>query len=284
MTIKWIGCHPNNFGSRYSNKINKIIVHWIVGTLESADATFQNPNRVASAHYGVGDNDVHQYVKEEDCAYHAGNLMVNRQSIGIEHEGGPDLPISDATYQTSAQLIKDICQRHNIPIDRDHIKGHREISATQCPGTLDIDRLISLALENTMTDDETRALDALKRYKTEFNDSSLEGTADAGAGARRDLPNVVKELEALKTSHISLEARVAELEAKLEESQKNEANWQKEAESANKTISKQNEEIETLDNERKQYKSWYEAALKKAADKLSAPELIKLLVQKLFKR
>jgi hypothetical protein len=137
---------------------------------------------------------------------------------------------------------------------------------------------------NTMTQDEQNALDALRRYKEEANHGNLEGAVNSAIGAAKDLPNVVKELEDLKTSHISLEARVSELEAKLEESQKNEANWQKEAESANKTLSKKNEEIEVLDNERKQYKAWYEAALKKTADKLSPLELVKLFIQKLFKR
>ena len=128
MNIKWVGCHPNNFGAgRYNNSIKYVILHWIVGTLESADATFNNPTRLASAHYGVGDDEIHQWVKESDTAWHAGNLMVNRQSIGIENEGGPDLPISEATYQTSAKLIADICKRYNIPIDREHILGHREV-------------------------------------------------------------------------------------------------------------------------------------------------------------
>lgn len=146
MDIQWIGAHANNYQkTRYGNKIDKIIIHWIVGTLQSADATFANPNRVASAHYGVGGRTIHQYVKEEDTAYHAGNLTVNRQSIGIEHEGGPDIPISNETYETSGQLIAEIAKRYDIPLDREHIKGHREIKATQCPGTIDIDRLISIA-------------------------------------------------------------------------------------------------------------------------------------------
>src|SRR3990167_7804699 len=106
MDIKWIGANASNYGiGRAGNKIDKIVLHWIVGKLSAADVTFQNPDRIASAHYGIGNNTIHQYVKEENTAYHAGNLTVNRQSIGIEHEGGPDLSISEDTYKTSIQLV-----------------------------------------------------------------------------------------------------------------------------------------------------------------------------------
>lgn len=147
MNIIWKGAHANNFQvGRAGNSVKKIVIHWIVGSLESADATFQKPDRIASAHYGIGDKDVHQYVKEEDTAYHCGNLTTNRQSIGIEHEGGPDLPISEATYKSSAELVASLCRKYAIPVDRTHIIKHSEVKATQCPGTFDIDKLISMVL------------------------------------------------------------------------------------------------------------------------------------------
>ena len=143
MQIKWVGANPKNFAiGRQNEKITKICLHWIVGKLSAADAVFNNPDRQVSAHFGIGHTTIHQYVREEDTAYHAGNLTVNRQSIGIEHEGGPDLPISEDTHKTSIELVTDICRRYNIPADRQHILKHSEIKATQCPGTLDIDRII----------------------------------------------------------------------------------------------------------------------------------------------
>src|SRR3990167_3035122 len=160
MEIKWTGAHSNNYTvGRGGKKISKIVMHWIVGTLESADATFANPDRLASAHYGIGDKEIHQYVKEEDTAWHASNLTVNRESIGIEHSGGWDLgngqraKPTEETHKTSALLIADICKRYSIPIDKDHILPHNNFSATQCPGSLDIDKLISLAkgVDTTMT-------------------------------------------------------------------------------------------------------------------------------------
>lgn len=150
MNIKFVGAHPNNFQvGRGGKSIKYVVCHWIVGTLESADATFQNPQRIASATYGIGDNDTHQYVKENDTAYANGNFLSNQESISIEHEGGPDIPITNATYETSAQLIAEVCKRYLIPLDRNHIRKHNEVSdkPTQCPGTLDLDRLIKRAKE-----------------------------------------------------------------------------------------------------------------------------------------
>jgi len=180
--MKQIPAHPNNYGiGRAGHKVDKIILHWIAGTLASCDATFQNPTRKASAHYGIGGDKLHQYVNESDTAWHAGNLTVNRQSIGIEHEGGPTIPISDKTYKTSSLLIRDICQRYGIPLDRKHIKGHNEISATQCPGTLDIDRLIKMAktenaIINDMTTEEKNLLKIIK--ESNLNEGDIRWLAD----------------------------------------------------------------------------------------------------------
>lgn len=81
---------------------------------------------------------VHQYVQEADTAWHAGNLDVNRKSIGIEHRGAPNMPIDDGTYEESARLIANICQRHG---KRFPLRRHSEFVATACPGTLDLNRL-----------------------------------------------------------------------------------------------------------------------------------------------
>lgn len=140
VAIKWVGS-PNYGSGRFGNQVEYIIVHWIVGTLASADAVFANPNSDVSAHYGVGNGEIHQYVKESDTAWHAGNQTANRKSIGIEHQGGPNLPITDAVYNTSADLIADICRRYG---KRFPIRAHREFVATACPGTLDINRLNQL--------------------------------------------------------------------------------------------------------------------------------------------
>lgn len=72
---------------------------------------------------------------------------MNQRSIGIEHDATTEHVASEETYKTSAELIADICRRYAIPLDREHIIKHSEVKATQCPGTLDIDRLIRMATE-----------------------------------------------------------------------------------------------------------------------------------------
>lgn len=116
----------------------------MAGTLGATDSVFQNTTRQTSAHYGVGqDGQVHQYVKESDTAWHAGNWDANITSVGIEHEGGPGIPITDSVYQTSGELIASIWQRvgRQLPL-----RKHSDFKATQCSGTLDLDRLYRLAL------------------------------------------------------------------------------------------------------------------------------------------
>lgn len=172
--MKQVPANENNYSKGRNGKtIDKVIVHWMVGTLASTDATFQNPTRLASAHYGIEDDEIHQYVQEQDTAWHASNLTINRESIGIEHSGGNLLPDgtrrkpSELTHQTSGKLIGEICRRYNIPIDNEHILPHNKYSNTQCPGTLDIPLLISIAKGSgqpvpPMNDDLKKILDHYK--------------------------------------------------------------------------------------------------------------------------
>lgn len=144
---------PNQDGNR--SAIDRIVIHWMNGTLASADAVFSKPSGT-SAHYGIENDQVHQYVAENKVAYHAGNYYMNQRSIGIEHSADPSRPASEATYQTSAQLVREISKRYNIPLDRAHIIKHSEVVPTQCCGTVDIDKIINLAKGAPMDDNIKR--------------------------------------------------------------------------------------------------------------------------------
>jgi N-acetyl-anhydromuramyl-L-alanine amidase AmpD len=275
--MKWIGAHSNNFGSRYGNKIDKIILHWIAGTLESCDSTFQDPNRKASAHYGVGDNEIHQYVKEEDCAWHAGNLLVNRQSIGIETEGSPTLPISEASYLTLAGLVKEIAQRYQIPMDRQHIKGHKEVSdkPTACPGTLDIDKVINLATEENMTEEQARILKFLEEQK------ATEGKVREAFGALNDLQTLKEEIDHLRSIVSDLQVQVSDLASKLAEKDKSVSDWQKEAKTAKESLENISELYSVAEEERKKFKRLYESALEKFPSEYSWKDIYQLIIKKI---
>lgn len=162
---------PNQDGNRVT--IDRIVIHWMNGTLASADAVFSNPGGT-SAHYGIENNEVHQYVAENKVAYHAGNYYYNQRSIGIEHSADPSRPASEQTYQTSGQLVREIAKRYNIPLDRTHIIKHSEIVPTQCCGTVDIDKIINLAKGATPPMD-----DNIKR-KSYFFDVIVQNTPRFG--------------------------------------------------------------------------------------------------------
>lgn len=128
--------------------ITTIVLHTIVGTVKGTTSHFKNLDVKSSAHYGIDSlGKITLWITEDATAYHSGRYEVNQESIGIEHEdnGKPNDPRTDALYVSSSALVADICKNYNIPCDRDHIKMHREVSAspTACPGTLNIDRIIS---------------------------------------------------------------------------------------------------------------------------------------------
>jgi len=164
MDIKWIKS-PNFSVGRAGLKPDAIVIHIMEGTLAGTDAWFQNIPRASnvSAHYGIGKNgEIHQYVKETDTAWHAGRkssnapfhlvqerprVNPNKYTIGIEHEGKADDPWTREMYDASAALIKAICHRWGIPVERKYIVGHREIyTVKSCPGgSVNIGKLIRLA-------------------------------------------------------------------------------------------------------------------------------------------
>lgn len=148
--IQWTGCSGTNFrvGRPAGFRPAAIVIHISDGCLSSADAWFNNPEAQVSAHYIVAKSGaIHQYVKEEDTAYHAGapvkptwkllrpGVNANWYTIGIEHEGKPEDAWSEEQYQASAELVADVARRWSIPLDEDHIVLHREIHGDRsCPG------------------------------------------------------------------------------------------------------------------------------------------------------
>jgi glycosyltransferase involved in cell wall biosynthesis len=107
------------------------------------------------------DGRVVQFVDEEDTARHAGRVRdpsarlaqqagdPNLYTIGIEFEDGGDpegVERTDAQYEAGSALIAAAARRWGIPLDREHVIGHRELFAGKsCPGNLEVERLLSEA-------------------------------------------------------------------------------------------------------------------------------------------
>ena len=111
--------------------IDRIVIHDTESSYASAISWFQNPNSQVSAHYVIrsSDGDMTQMVHNHDIAWHAGNWTYNQHAIGIEHEGHINDPsyYTEAMYQSSAALVRNLTDRYGIPRDRLHIISHKEI-------------------------------------------------------------------------------------------------------------------------------------------------------------
>jgi hypothetical protein len=166
IAIQWRGPVPasNHAVGRDGNSVELIVDHWTVVMFEGAIRRFKDPASILSAHYVIGsDGRIAQLVSEDDTAYHAGEFSVNQRSIGIEHEAGPAMPPSEALYAASARLHADIASRYGLRLDVGAtVLPHGAIVPTECPGTLDLDRIVREALEeDDMFTDADRAM--LKR-------------------------------------------------------------------------------------------------------------------------
>lgn len=130
----------NYTAGRDGTSIDRIVIHYIVGTLAAADATFADPDSQVSAHYGIGEGSLHQYVSEQNTAWHAGNFATNQRSIGIEHSADPDRAPTEQTYEISVDLCVQICEDYGID-PQTQIIPHSAVRETACPGTVDLQRI-----------------------------------------------------------------------------------------------------------------------------------------------
>lgn len=166
MDKQFMGCAASNFraGRTAPFRPEAIVIHIMAGSLRGTDLWFGSTVSGVSSHYGIGKNgEVHQYVKEEDTAFHAGIVdnpswtgirrtagggfvNPNLYTIGIEHEGFENDDWPEALRAASAALIAEIAGRWRMPLDRDHIVKHHEIRRIKpCPGKAPVEELIRRA-------------------------------------------------------------------------------------------------------------------------------------------
>ena len=59
----------------------------------------------------------------------------NSHTIGIHVCGNfEEAEPTAAQIESTAMLLANLCTDYELPIDRDHVVGHRELMATACPG------------------------------------------------------------------------------------------------------------------------------------------------------
>lgn len=152
------------FSRRGSFKPRLIVIHTTVGGYQSTIRYFQNNSRRVSAHYVISlDGDITQMVDESRAAHHAGNILnpknklvrvnmgnPNYYSIGIENADDRRPYDADRSKQLPqlAKLVREIADRYDIPLTRDHVCGHNEIySAKGCPGNIDVDTVLQMSIK-----------------------------------------------------------------------------------------------------------------------------------------
>lgn len=128
---RWVGTNNFRAANRVRGQVDRIVIHTVQGSYAGAISWMQNARSQVSSHYVVRsrDGDVTQMVEEHDVAWHVG--CWNGRSIGIEHEGYAEDPgtwYTDAMYRQSARLVREVANRWGIPLDREHILGHNDVS------------------------------------------------------------------------------------------------------------------------------------------------------------
>ena len=116
----WDPAPECNYSQRTS-PVSAVVVHYTEGSYAGCISWFKNCDAQVSAHYVIRsvDGQVTQMVHEADKAWHA--RTANPYTIGIEHEAYGDIWsfFTDAMYQSSADLVRNICSRYDV------IDGHR---------------------------------------------------------------------------------------------------------------------------------------------------------------
>ena len=116
----WDPAPECNYSER-NNSVKAVVIHYTEGSYAGCISWFKNCDASVSAHYVIrsSDGQVTQMVRESDKAWHA--RTANPYTIGIEHEAYGNIWsfFTEAMYQSSANLVRDICSRYAV------IDGHR---------------------------------------------------------------------------------------------------------------------------------------------------------------
>ncbi|WP_433870279.1 N-acetylmuramoyl-L-alanine amidase [Saccharopolyspora sp. CA-218241] len=115
-------------------RIDSIVIHDTELSYQATISAFQNPASGSAAHYVVrsSDGQITQMIPTKDMAWQAGSWDRNITSIGIEHEGWAaegGTWYTEKMYRSSAKLVRHLADKYDIPLDREHIIGHDEVSA-----------------------------------------------------------------------------------------------------------------------------------------------------------
>lgn len=147
---KHITAH-NFTAGRGGFKVAEITIHHAAGTgpLSIMKEAFHDPSRKGSAHYGVRNDEIYQFVEESDTAWTNSNGAANRRAVTIEvvnSSGSPDWRVNITTFETLVNLVYNIAERHKLLplIKGQSLTWHSMYAATICPGPWLLDHMNDL--------------------------------------------------------------------------------------------------------------------------------------------
>lgn len=165
-----------NWGIRDLSTVKYIVIHGTMGlSVQNAVDTWTVGGRDASANYIVHENQIVGCVGENYTAWHCGGqgAITNQNSIGIEHVNatlnGANSTFSSQTIESGAKLVAEICKRLGIVPSRKTIVGHKEVSATACPQSLNLDAYV----EKVKQYYSGKAVVATKKEETEQGEEDM---------------------------------------------------------------------------------------------------------------
>jgi N-acetyl-anhydromuramyl-L-alanine amidase AmpD len=145
---KWNAAYSGNYSTTLIQQ-KFVVIHDVEGSYLGCISWFKNPSAVVSAHYVLNSHpnapsgkqptggpdapvgEITQMVEEKYRAYHVG--CWNSYMVGIEHEGYYDVSgwYTQECYESSARLVSYLCDKYNIPKDRNHIIPHSQWQNTE---------------------------------------------------------------------------------------------------------------------------------------------------------
>lgn len=158
-----------------THAIDTITIHHTAAanvTAQQIGAQFTG-SRVASANYGIGTGgEIGCFVPEERRAITSNSSANDNRAVTIEvanSAGGPDWPVSSASWASLILLVTDICRRNGIDElrwradpklvgqpDKQNMTVHQWFDATLCPGPYLMGRMgtIAAAVNARLTPEE----------------------------------------------------------------------------------------------------------------------------------
>ena len=173
-----IPAHISNYTKGRKQNIKYIVVHYTANDGDTARNNgnyFSQPNRNASAHYFVDENEIIQSVKDTNTAWHCGAKSYkhpkcrNDNSVGIEMCSEKDdkgqYYINQATQNRTIRLIKVLMGKYNIPIE--NVLRHYDVTGKLCPEPFVRNQVQWLDFKKMLNEQKEGGADMIYNYMDE---------------------------------------------------------------------------------------------------------------------